>query len=144
MANILLVHPYYGLAKFWIQLLRDEGFETDFAGTLADAIKRLKAEKFDLLVIEPVLLPGGEGAPPLDEKFSKYPGLEAMRQIRAKAFAPAGNPGALPIIVWTTITQSGQGYPLALSFKPEMIIDAIHSPGALAQACRDLLGSGEK
>lgn len=143
MAKILLVHPYYGLAKFWIQLLRDEGFKTDFAGLVADALENLKREKFDLLVIEPVLESDEKDLLSCRE-FAKYPGLEIMCQIRANAFASAGNPGTLPIIVWTTITQSGQGYPLALSFKPEMIIDAIRSPGALVQACRNLLGSGKK
>jgi len=101
MPKMLLVHPYYGLMKFWIQLLREKGFEVVFADNLADTLKRLKAEKFDLLVIEPLLGPGQEGFP-LDEKFSNYPGLEAMRQIRANAFAPA-NPESLPIVVWTTM-----------------------------------------
>jgi len=139
MPKMLLVHPYYGLMKLWIQLLREKGFEVVFADNLADTLKRLKAEKFDLLVIEPLLGPGQEGFP-LDEKFSNYPGLEAMRQIRANAFASAGNPKSLPIIVWTMMSAgSGEGYALALSFKPERIIDAIRSVGSLAQVCHDLL-----
>lgn len=144
MPKILMVHPYRKVANFWIIMLQNNGFEVVFAETAADALSRLKAAKFDLLIIEPILKLGEETLLS-NKEFFQYPGLEVMRQVRDNAFAAAGNASALPIVVWTTMSAGGgEGYALALSFKPERIVDAVRSSDTLSQVCQELLGSDEK
>ena len=57
MPKMLLVHPYYGLMKLWIQLLREKGFEVVFADKKSNStglqLADLMARPIGMSVLKP-------------------------------------------------------------------------------------------
>ncbi len=75
--NILLVEDHDGFAQAAAHVLGSRGYETETAGTAEDALKRVQARFFDLVLID-VALPGRNGIWLLKKLAESKPGLPCL------------------------------------------------------------------
>ncbi len=116
--RILFVEDDMLVGQMYARALENQGYKVDLQPTSEAAQKRLKEEKYDLILLD-LLLPG-------------RPGLEFLRELKAE-----GSPYKhLPVYILTNVdgTESIangvalgiQGYFLKISTTPQKIIDTLN------------------